>query len=83
MQWKATSSAGMSSFQRPLIVYQCSIYRKLAVVSDISTVVTFQRCLAYGAVRLISDTSRPIVVLQYRRTASVMSSSTDTLKCVQ
>ena len=46
MQWKNMLSVGMSLFQRPLIMYQCSIYRKLAVVSDISTTVTFRRCLA-------------------------------------
>jgi len=49
MQWKAMSSAGMSLFQRPLIVYQCGIYRQL--VATISTVLRFQwlrfqRCLA-------------------------------------
>ena len=36
-QWKAMSSAGMSLFQRPLIVYQCGIYRQLAVVRGKNT----------------------------------------------
>jgi len=85
-QLKAMLSEGMSFFQRPLIVYQCDIYRQLAVVSDnISTVVTFWRCMASrltALCRLIFHTSRPILVLQYRRTASVTSCSTGTLKCV-
>jgi len=73
------------NFERPLIVYPCSIIGSWRLLATISTVVTFWRCMASrltALCRLIFHTSRPILVLQYRCTASVTSCSTGTLKCV-
>ena len=80
MQWKAMSSAGISLFQRPLI--SAVFIGSWQLLATISTIVTLRRCLALwltALCRLISHTSRPLLVLQYRRTVSVTSCSTGTL----
>ena len=79
------SSAGISLFQRPLIVYHCGIYRQLAVVGNnyhCCYVSAVSCAVVNGPVRPIYHTSRPIYWCYSVDALHLTSCSTATLKCV-